>query len=77
MKDPCLSLIFNRSCSLPDESTLWESKIRLGEDFFNEVIRHPVPLDMNTSRPSNAPRWVSISTCGWSTAPSRSRRRQK
>ena len=32
----------------PDESTLWESKIRLGEDFFNEVIRHPVPLDMNT-----------------------------
>ena len=25
-----------------------ESKIRLGEDFFNEVIRHPVPLDMNT-----------------------------
>ena len=30
------------------ESTLWESKIRLGEDFFNEVIRHPVPLDMNT-----------------------------
>ena len=32
----------------PDESTLWESKIRLGEDFFTEVIRHPVPLDMNT-----------------------------
>ena len=25
-----------------------ESKIRLGEDFFNEIISHPVPLDMNT-----------------------------
>ena len=32
----------------PDESTLWESKIELSEDFFNEIIRHPVPLDMNT-----------------------------
>ncbi len=27
---------------------LWESKIRLGEDFFKEIIRRPVPLDMNT-----------------------------
>ena len=32
----------------PDESALWESKIELSEDFFNEIIRHPVPLDMNT-----------------------------
>ena len=32
----------------PDEPMLWDSKIRLGEDFFNEIIRHPVPLDMNT-----------------------------
>ena len=32
----------------PDERALWDSKIRLGEDFFNEIIRHPVPLDMNT-----------------------------
>ena len=32
----------------PDESSLWESKIRLGEDLFNEIIRHPVPIDMNT-----------------------------
>ena len=32
----------------PDEPTLWESKIRLGEDLFNEIIRHPVPIDMNT-----------------------------
>ena len=31
----------------PDERTLWENKIRLGEDFFNEIIRHPVPIDMN------------------------------
>ena len=32
----------------PDESVLWDSKIRLGEDLFNEIINHPVPLDMNT-----------------------------
>ena len=31
----------------PAESTLWDSKIELSEDFFNEIIRHPVPLDMN------------------------------
>ena len=32
----------------PDEPMLWESKIYLGEAFFNEIIHHPVPLDMNT-----------------------------
>ena len=32
----------------PSQAGLWESKIYLGEAFFNEIIRHPVPLDMNT-----------------------------
>ena len=32
----------------PDQSSLWDSKIYLGEAFFNEIINHPVPLDMNT-----------------------------
>ena len=32
----------------PDEPMLWDSKIYLGEAFFNEIISHPVPLDMNT-----------------------------
>ena len=32
----------------PDQPALWESKVRLSEQFFNEIIRHPVPLDMNT-----------------------------
>ena len=32
----------------PDEPMLWESKIELSEDFFNEIINHPVPIDMNT-----------------------------
>ena len=32
----------------PDVPVLWESKIELSEKFFNEIIRHPVPLDMNT-----------------------------
>ena len=31
----------------PAESSRWESKIRLGEDFFNEIINHPVPLNLN------------------------------
>ena len=31
-----------------DQPSLWESKIRLSEPFFNEIIRHPVPIDMNT-----------------------------
>ena len=32
----------------PDQLSLWDSKIELGEDFFNEIIQHPVPIDMNT-----------------------------
>ena len=31
----------------PGERVLWDSKIRLGEAFFNEIINHPVPLDTN------------------------------
>ena len=31
----------------PDDPVLWESTIRLGEDFFAEIIACPVPLDMN------------------------------
>ena len=27
---------------------MWESKIELGEKFFQEIIAHPIPLDMNT-----------------------------
>ena len=32
----------------PDQLSLWDSKIELGEDFFNEIIQHPVPIDINT-----------------------------
>ena len=32
----------------PDEPSLWDSKIELGEKFFKEIINHPVPIDMNT-----------------------------
>ena len=32
----------------PDERTLWASKIELSEKFFQEIIQHPVPIDMNT-----------------------------
>ena len=30
----------------PDEPVLWNSTIELGEKFFNEIIAHPVPLDL-------------------------------
>ena len=29
----------------PDQPSLWNSKIELSEKFFNEIIRHPVPID--------------------------------
>ena len=32
----------------PNEPSLWDSKVLLSEAFFNEIITHPVPLDMNT-----------------------------
>ena len=32
----------------PDQSSLWDSKIELGEDLFYEIINHSVPIDMNT-----------------------------
>ena len=31
----------------PGELGLWDSKVELGEKFFQEIIRHPVPLDMD------------------------------
>ncbi len=30
--------VWNPRC--PDEPVLWESTIELGQDFFNEIIRH-------------------------------------
>ena len=32
----------------PDQPTLWESRIRLGEELFEEILRNPVPIEMNT-----------------------------
>ena len=36
------------SSSRPDTTALWDSTIQLGEQFFNEIIRHPIPLDLHT-----------------------------
>ena len=36
------------SSSRPDTTGLWDSTIQLGEQFFNEIIRHPIPLDLHT-----------------------------
>ena len=32
----------------PNEPVLWESTVELGHDFFHDILRHPVPLDLNT-----------------------------
>ena len=40
--------VFCWSEGKPDQSSLWDSKIELGEKFFNEIINHPVPLNLNT-----------------------------
>ena len=34
----------------PYAPVLWESKIELGEKFFNEIIAHPIPLDLHILR---------------------------
>ena len=34
----------------PEEPVMWDSTIRLGENFFNEIVTKPIPLDMNTMR---------------------------
>ena len=31
----------------PDQTALWDSTIRLGENFFEEIIQHPVPINLN------------------------------
>ena len=31
----------------PDQQTLWKSWVEIGEALFDEIIAHPVPLDMN------------------------------
>ena len=33
-----------------DERSLWESRIELGEKFFDEIIAHPIPLDLHILR---------------------------
>ena len=32
----------------PDQSSLWESKVQLSEEFFQEIVRKPVPIEIHT-----------------------------
>ena len=32
----------------PNQTGRWESKVQLSESFFNEIVSHPVPLDLTT-----------------------------
>ena len=41
------STVFWWNLQRPDQPSLWESKIELSEKFFNEIVSHPVPIDMN------------------------------
>ena len=41
---------FWENSTRPGERVGWDSKIELGEKFFQEIIRHPVPLDRNILR---------------------------
>lgn len=34
----------------PEQAGLWESSVKLSETFFNEVIAHPIPVDMRAIR---------------------------
>lgn len=34
----------------PDQTTLWQSTLTLGEDFFQEITQRPVPIDMRAYR---------------------------
>ena len=38
------------SAARPDAPTLWDSTVQLGERFFQEIIAHPIPLDLHTLR---------------------------
>ena len=38
----------------PHGRALWESRIELGEKFFQEIVSHPVPLDMNILKAQRA-----------------------
>jgi hypothetical protein len=34
----------------PEQTNLWQSTVTLGQDFFNEIIDRPVPIDMRAVR---------------------------
>jgi hypothetical protein len=34
----------------PDQAGLWQSTLTLSEDFFNEILRNPVPVDLRAIR---------------------------
>ena len=49
------------SARQPDARALWESQIERGEDFFNAIIRCPIPIDLNTLRAmQRSPRGLAL-----------------
>ena len=45
----------------PDQPTLWESKLLLGDSFFQELIKNPVPIDMRALKAlSRSPMAIDI-----------------
>ena len=49
----------------PAVPVLWDSTIQLGEQFFNEIIAHPVPIDLDTLKAlKRSPLGLDLYTCG-------------
>jgi hypothetical protein len=50
----------------PDQGTLWDSWIKLGEDFFNAITAAPVPVDMRVLKAlKNSP--LALDLYSWAT----------
>jgi len=48
----------------PHQAPLWKSTITLGQEFFEEAISSPVPIDYAPSRPLSARLWHWIVIAG-------------
>ena len=48
--NPCPRKLGAPTTKRPTAPVLWDSTIELGEKFFQEIIAHPIPLDLNTLR---------------------------
>ena len=58
-----------RDAKHPNQASLWESKIQLGERFFHEIITNPLPINMKILKamkrsPLGLDLWLTYRTFG-------------